>query len=233
MIQLATDNFNRSNESPLSDGGNWSLGYNANGGLQVVSDACENIGPGINLEYWSGLNWPSDHYSEYKFTNSVVTYNADLVVRLQENAGVWSGYVIFIGSTVGSNNLILRYYSNFATNSFSTLTTTPSSFLATPLTTDTWRLSVTGSTLTVTQNGTTVLTATDTNLTGGAPGLYMNGAANSNLKITLWNGGANQAATRGVITADMSTKYQARIFTSRAARSISGPRKTEVRTKPS
>ena len=42
MSQVATDNFNRANEAPLSDGGNWSAGYLGGGtGLAVVSDACE------------------------------------------------------------------------------------------------------------------------------------------------------------------------------------------------
>ena len=101
MSQVATDNFNRANEAPLSDGGNWSAGYLGGGtGLAVVSDACEQgATTAINSAIWTGYAWPSDHYSEFSFTNTLTTYSAYLVVRMQKNAGVWSAYAMLLGST--------------------------------------------------------------------------------------------------------------------------------------
>ena len=61
---------------------------------------------------------------------------------------------------------------------------------------DVWRLTVVGTTLTVSQNGSTVKTLTDSTYASGAPGLYIFSAtALADAQVSLFAAGANQAAT--------------------------------------
>ena len=62
-------------------------------------------------------------------------------------------------------------------------------------------LSVTGSTLTFADNGTTAITATDTTLTGGAPGIMANGLATA----TNWSGTGVTTTTTTTTTAPTTT----------------------------
>src|SRR6202008_3356062 len=61
---LASDNFTRANENPLSQGGNWSaVGGAFDDPLQVVSNACEGTSTdpsNIPAMQYSGLAWPND-----------------------------------------------------------------------------------------------------------------------------------------------------------------------------
>lgn len=53
MSTLATDNFQRANENPLSDGGNW-LQPGIGSPCQLVSDAVQGTAAAAyNLAYWS------------------------------------------------------------------------------------------------------------------------------------------------------------------------------------
>src|SRR5580698_5305929 len=71
-MSLASDNFQRANENPLSDGGNWTSGpwgYNA---PQVVSDAATYQSAGFpqSIAIWTGAtppSWTIDQYAEVTF----------------------------------------------------------------------------------------------------------------------------------------------------------------------
>lgn len=316
MSQLVSDSFTRvSYPVGLSASGNWTVFPYVNTSTvdaTIPSAGLCETGSTTNYtsDYYSGVSWAGDHYSEVTLKTDVNGYGIYVHVRVQNNAGTWSGYTVLINDAGGGNGVIIvRYYTNYATNTFAQIGSTVTGL--TFSVGDVVRLTAQGTTITVTQNGSSIFSQTDSHIAaGGAPGLgfvYANPMTNE--QITKWAGGENaysisgsagvagatvsysgaasgsvtadgsgnytisglfpgaytitptlagykfsptnqvetitssnitgvnftasKAATGGVITADMSTKYQARIFTSRAARSISGPRKTEVRTKPS
>lgn len=65
MGQLASDNFTRANENPLSDGGNWSAvtGLDA---LEVASDLCEVATASNNAcgMAYTGVSCGNNQYAE-------------------------------------------------------------------------------------------------------------------------------------------------------------------------
>src|SRR5277367_4053597 len=90
MTQLASDNFQRPDENPLSNSGNW-----ANGGfqrlnpVQLVSHLIQPTSANIrNGSRWIGLTWPNDQYSE---------------VTLNGTPGAYCGPAVRCGSAVSTS----------------------------------------------------------------------------------------------------------------------------------
>src|SRR5437868_14876954 len=96
FIQLASDNFNRSNANPI--GGNWTGVTNNN---QIVSNAVQPNGTN-NAEhssYYNQLSWPNDQYSEVSITTLTGSVQAGPCVRMATGAN--SMYQLnFSGATV-------------------------------------------------------------------------------------------------------------------------------------
>src|ERR1700675_495632 len=65
FTQLATDNFQRVDENPLSQGGNWVV-PTSSGNFKIVSHAVECFATGVLCveNYSGGLAWTADQYSE-------------------------------------------------------------------------------------------------------------------------------------------------------------------------
>ena len=206
MIQLQSYAFTIV-EEVLSDGGNFSgLGGGQFQPPTVPSlGICEpTTGGQFGLEIaggccWTGSvsqiggSWPSDHYSEVTLLvmDSVSTAFVGCVCRASSSAV--SLYLLAVFGVLGSSGTALaRLYHVDEENHFSLIGS------ATGLTLnigDVIRLTVQGTTLTGTQNGSTIVSGTDSNLTSGSPGFEVyNSVTQTGTQVSLWSAGANQAA---------------------------------------
>jgi hypothetical protein len=194
LTALASDNFQRANENPLSDGGNWTTPSYATASLELVSDAVQVPGNnGAHEEQYTGVTWPNDQYCKVvlgavvnpsaqansinlfcrQSTSADTEYFASLTFKVLTTARVVRlGYKINGTQTIISSNVEV----NYATG-------------------DVWVFAVVGNTLYLYQNGTLVVSAQDTgnNITSGEVGFELNvGTGNSltGLTVTSWEGGS-------------------------------------------
>src|SRR5271170_2267843 len=65
FTQLASDNFTRANENPLSQGGNWSLGTGGFVPLQLLGNLVEGSALGFDcFETYTGVGFPYNNYAQ-------------------------------------------------------------------------------------------------------------------------------------------------------------------------
>ncbi len=161
MSQLASDNFNRANESPLASP--WATGLG--GGLQIVSNQTQGVTAGSdNLSYYNGgIAWPSDQYSQAKLAGSFDLSNARAVVIRWNGT---SGYLLSAGPTT-TDSIIYKCVAG----TFSALFTIPASTL-TWATGDVVSLEGRGAILIARQNGRIIGSKEDFTFLDGFPGLY-------------------------------------------------------------
>ena len=170
-----SDNFNRADGTP---GTNW-LGWGtsslstmaaiASGQLVLVDHGSADSAVVRNAA-GAGETYASNQFSEVAAPTTLTGNAIGPSVRNQGGTNqsmyvaIWySGNIgLFPINSVGATGASLGGYSGPG---------------ATPTPGDKLRLTATGSTLTVTLNGTTIITATDSTLTGGVPGIAGNGAA--------------------------------------------------------
>jgi hypothetical protein len=114
-VQLAVDNFQRVDEFPLSQGGNWIL-PTGSADFRIVSHAVECQATGLLcVEYYSGgLAWTADQYSEVivgplvdanQFFGPIVRSSGNAVVGLTQYRAVAEGPLgsqctLFVGKLV-------------------------------------------------------------------------------------------------------------------------------------
>jgi len=204
MSQLVSDNFIRAGyPALLGASGNWST-FPFNGGAGTDANIpsaglCENSSTTLfAMSIYTGVTWAGDHYSEVTLQANSISYGILAHVRVQDNAGVWSGYMGLInpsGFVPTGGGLMVRYYTNYATNSFGAVGSTVSGLSFSVG--DVVRLTVQGTTITVTQNGNSIFSATDSNIAaGGSPGIgFLPTNPISGDQISLWAGG--ETATSG------------------------------------
>ena len=104
---LATDTFNRANENPLSDGGNWTtpVGEFFSGAtqpLQVVSDQCEATHSIVNAALYSGISWPNDQWAQFKLSGG--SAEAAIILRAVDN-GTSVTYIIAVTPAAPAINI--------------------------------------------------------------------------------------------------------------------------------
>ena len=168
-----SDNFNRADGTP---GSNW-LGW---GGVAVTTEANIASNQLVLVDHGSadsgvlrnaagaGETYASNHFSEVAYP-TVFTGNAiGPSVRNQGGANLGMYVAIWFGGNIG-----LFPISNSGSTGASLGGYSGPGAGGTPG--DKLRLTATGSTLTVTLNGTTIITATDSTFTGGVPGIAGNG----------------------------------------------------------
>ena len=193
MVQLISYNF-ATVEVTLSDGGNFSANTDQAAFAVAVANQCKSKGSsGADAQmFWSGPggisadgNWADDQYAE--ITIGAISAGADYfgpAVR----CGALQGYVglVLIGSSSsnGLYKLSAGAYTQIGTG-----------FSATVAAGDVWRITVVGTTITITQNGTQRGSFTDSSLTTGNPGLFMAPTTVAGSYMSLFAAGANQAAT--------------------------------------
>jgi hypothetical protein len=173
----ASDNFNRANEDPLSDGGNWTNLGGDNFTTESTSVAAP-AGSGYNWVYRAG-SWSGDHSSEFTLTTYTanVGYAVGVAVRMQGSGE--NGYELI----AYNGNYLVREMTAGTPANIATLVATPSA-------TDVMKLSITGSNMTASIDGTPDANCnpcSDASFTGGAPG--MSGIATlSAMQVDDWSG---------------------------------------------
>lgn len=182
--QLVTDNFTRANENPLSQGGNWHTVTGA-GAPQVVSNLCE---PSVTTRcasyYDAGIAWPTDQYAETKLTSDTnsVSFLGPLV---RQATGADTCYEVVAEGPLNATGVL------FLVKRIAGAQTTLHTATVTLAANDIIRLTVTGSVLTVQQNGTTLsaFTTTDAAIASGKPGIVIQSTVIANVTCALWNAG--------------------------------------------
>jgi hypothetical protein len=189
LAATGSDNFQEAN-GPLS--ANWTP--TADGGLTISSDQA--LGQNLNGnsgDLWIATTFGNDQFSQVTLTSTQLTGTQWLgaVVRGQTSNSGKSGYVGVYYWNSGSPELMLflRLGGGWSQlgSTFSTSPLSAGSVLG---------LSVAGSTLSLSVNGTVDVTATDTTLTGGAPGIMTNGPAHA----AAWAGGDGAGSSAGTYT---------------------------------
>jgi hypothetical protein len=189
----ASDNFQRA-DGPL--GSNWT--DVSDGGMAISGDAAAGTASaGVSGDMWTANTFGSDQFSEFSLTSVQPTGTQWIGAMVRAQSGGQSAYVGFYYANNGSPELMLfkrqsggwtQLGSTFASGALSSGT----------------QLEVTaiGSTVSMLENGAQEITATDTSLTGGAPGLMSYGTG----QAAAWSGGdaANTTYTVGGTVSGLS-----------------------------
>jgi len=178
-------------ENPLSEGGNWATGLGTLGSLQKVAGVIRVATLSLDSNArWVGDTWNGDHSSEITLSAVFVsgTYFAGgPAVRIQSDG---SCYFFVADSTT-----VIKVWKYV--NTGAVFTQLGANITGTFAAGDVLRLEVSGSTLTIKQNGNSLGTRTDSTHTGGAAGIFgYSDLANQDL-FTSWAGDGVQS-TSGV-----------------------------------
>lgn len=161
--QLATDNFTRAAESPLSDGGNWAVPDATNYLVLTASQEVNGATNNVCAQYFNGgITWPNDQYAEVTLTGGITGATA-VGPTLRWQSGTRNGYGILFFPSPPTNFIIQSYVSGVGTN----IATANVTYTAG----DVIRLEIVGTALTGIHNGTVVASGTDSTYTAGFPGL--------------------------------------------------------------
>lgn len=165
----ASDNFNRANENPLSDGGNWSTGPGASSDIQLVNNRVRNVTTQTESVARRGSpTFAADQAAEIAVVtrNSTEDYGGPAVRINSSDADHYFLRPAFTGTT-----LQIRRVDDTGTLAGTTLGASFGTFALN----DVLRLEAIGSLLIAKQNGTILATRVDTTYATGQPG------------ISLWN----------------------------------------------
>jgi hypothetical protein len=167
LTQLASDNFNRANENPLSQGGKWSVNFAADP-LQIVSNACEVATLSAScVETYTGQALPNDQFTSITIKSLIAGNFPQAQIFARSNGGVLfstlTAYQLLL--SISSSALFLYAWVN------GTRTAIISSFPITISAGDVWTLVPIGTTIYIFQNGTQVTSTTDTTVTSGFGGI--------------------------------------------------------------
>ena len=171
----ASDNFARANGSL---GPNWT--DISDGGLAISSDAVIGTVGSVTGDAWTANTFNSDQFSQVTVTSTQLTGGQWIgpAVRVQ-NSGQ-NAYVALYNWNSGSPELMLFKRSGGGWAQISGV------YSVSPLAAGTQlELTAVGSAITLYENGTQVLSATDSSITGGAPGIMAYG----NAEAGSWSGG--------------------------------------------
>ena len=124
----------------------------------------------------TGRTWANDQSSSVVMSNVTGKTSIDLLVRASSSGTFYIGTFHFTNG-IGAGIFELNKIMDGTTTSLATMPGTVNFA-------DVLRLEVTGTTLNFKQNGTTVLTATDSSITSGSPGVLGGG----NTYIMFWEG---------------------------------------------
>ena len=176
LAATASDNFNRANGSL---GPNWT--DISDGGLAIVSQAAAGTASaGISGDIWTAGTFTSDQYSQVAVTSTQLTGGQWIGPMVRAQNGGQSAYVGIYYWNYGSPELMLFKRSG------GSWTQLGSSYSSGPLAAGTQlQVEAVGSTISFLQNGAQRISATDTSLSGGAPGIMSYGTG----QVGNWSGG--------------------------------------------
>jgi hypothetical protein len=202
MTALASDNFTRANAANL--GASWTPNTTVAGHWQIVSNTAQAAlvtGSYRNADAFysgGGISWPNDQYSSVTISSITGTFpDADddgpgPIVRRSSTPATMTMYAVFLDTSTNGN---VSLNISDSGGSFTNL----GRATATLNVGDVITLSVQGTTLKVLQNGIQILTATDSTLSSGVPGMFNSGDSGiTSAAFSYWEGGslvANQSLT--------------------------------------
>ncbi len=185
---IASDTFNRADAFPL--GSNWSRAINAADDFSISSNQAAVRASGTHTaDYWSASSFSDDQFSLATFLN-VPTYIGLVLVRAASStANTYFGGEDPYHLSTGSAYVIGKEVSG----SFTMLASSSQTMAIN----DVVEIDVKGTSLTLIVNGATLLTATDTAITSGAPGIYAKVSVAGQAVMDNWSGG-NITTTGGI-----------------------------------
>ena len=171
----ASDNFNRANGPVGSSWLNWNTTHTAPAIVSnqlAFTDAGSSDDTGVVRNDTAGT-WTNNQYSEVAAPSAFTGNAVGPSVRCQGTAAGYPNAALaqYTAIWLGTTGIGL-----FRTSNGNTFTQLGSTFSTTVAAGDKLRLTAVGSTLTVSLNGTTIITQTDASITGGVPGILGNGA---------------------------------------------------------
>jgi hypothetical protein len=189
------DEFNRANETPLSGGGSWIASAAGGSLVNLVSNAVISADGLWNAYAYRTEAYDANQRSKVKIASTVgaVSFGGP-TVRSTDDASHntwWNGYRATVLSTTGVRVTVI-YGGASAIQE-----TIGADFTGTFAQTDEIELSIVGSDLSVTQNGSPLGSRTDSNNripSGGAPGFYTNSSTDA-ATFDSWQGGNAAPAT--------------------------------------
>jgi hypothetical protein len=216
MPQLASDNFQRANENPLSDGGNWTkipgIFESPN---QIVSNLCEGTQTNSCGNFYSGITWPNDQYSEFTLA-TLTTGSLGPVARCSSSAETY--YRLQLAASGGSQAVginLMNAGSSSTLGTSSNFSTAVGGIL---------KIQAQGTTISAWYNGAQKLSVTDSTLSSGSAGIYLQPfLSNNSCQISAWDGGSvvtQQAAPTFSPVAGTYTTAQSVTLTSPGADAI-------------
>jgi Putative esterase len=174
-VTTASDNFSRA-DGPL--GANWT--DISDGGMAISSGAVTGTAGRLTGDAWNANTFSSDQFSQIQLTSTQLTGGEWIGPAVRMQSSGQDGYVGFYYWNNGSPELMLY---ERASGSFTQLGSTYNSG---PLAAGTQlELEAVGSTIYFLENGIVVVSASDSSITGGAPGIMAYGAAEAGS----WSGG--------------------------------------------
>lgn len=179
-----SDNFQRANETPLSDGGMWTASN-----INLVSDKAQNDGTHTaSSALWTGSAIPDNQESAVTLGNLTSGVYIEAIVRSDANLqNYYTALFQSNGSGVATTCFVRKYLQG--------LLTAITSFAITPTTGDVFAIKADGqpATITVRQNSTTLYSGADSvpSVVGGRPGFAFNASSPSSIStITAWQANA-------------------------------------------
>jgi peptidoglycan/xylan/chitin deacetylase (PgdA/CDA1 family) len=162
-----TDDFNRSNESPLK--GNWTAWDFGLGSLELYNNQLRSTDANP-YNVWARRTsepYSSNHYSQIKLTSIPSREVGGPAVRVQLNGSTINGYIFTVGNSTTAA-IWVRYGTSGTWQQVGT------NFTGTFASGDVYKLAINGNVLTAYRNGVSLGTRTDGNNrvpSGGAPGV--------------------------------------------------------------
>ena len=180
---LATDRFNRANETPLSGGGNWTTVPSTGGTMNLTANQVVPNSLTADAAYcWTGSgSFGNDQYSQAEITGGNFASGSGMGVIVRGAHQSRTYYFAMVDNNTPSNCQLCK----FVAGTFTALWTRTVTYSAgAPL-----RLSVTGTTLTVTYNGSAVgANTTDNSISTGKVGIAFS-SNDSAISLDNWQGG--------------------------------------------
>lgn len=189
FTQIVVDSFPQADENPLSSGGNWST-TTATGLIpaQVVGHLAESTGSPSNhgQAWYTGTSFPNDQYAEITI-NTLATSAEYAAVGVRAINGVDTLYAVVVGGPVGASTVVylLKRVAGVQTVLVGPVTVTGAAR-------DVYRISILGTALSVTKNGSAVAgmtNITDATLSTGVPAMFLQAATPANATVSKFAAG--------------------------------------------
>jgi len=185
---IAADNFQRPNETPLSDGGSWSGVTGAVPFIlpNLVSHLVEVAAVSTpTAALWTGSGvFPNDQYSEVTIAALSASRLDSVGLAVRTALATYTGYYLQMSGPLGPNATM--YIAKVVAGVGTVLTETIFVNLEVG---SLVRLTVIGSTIIAKLNGVVVLTAVDSSIASGYPGFTLYSANISTTQVSAWYGG--------------------------------------------